>query len=90
MITNLDIPQDNVKAHLDIENEIQKRKNGHFTCVLRVDNGRIVDYNVITHVTIRDYLILKKIIIQEFTIAHHAPVGNTENPVLSNNNRRTT
>ena len=89
MIHNLEISEHNAQAHIDIEQEIQKQKNGLFTCVLRVDNGKIVDYNVIQYVDLRDYLVLKKVIIEEFTIAHHPVNGGEQNPIRTDNTKRT-
>lgn len=43
---DLNIPEDNIQAHVDIENDINKRKDGLFTFVLRISNGKITDYNL--------------------------------------------
>ena len=63
----LDIRDHNVQPHLDIENDIERRKNGLFTFTLRVNNGNIVDYNVFEYANARKYLVLKKIVIEEHT-----------------------
>lgn len=34
----------NTPAHLDIERDIQSQRDGLFTVILRVNQGRIVDY----------------------------------------------
>ena len=41
----LEIDQHNIKPHLDIENDIQKKRNGLFTFNLRINQGQIVDYS---------------------------------------------
>ena len=43
---DLNIPEDNIQDHVDIENDINKRKDGLFTFVLRISNGKITDYNL--------------------------------------------
>lgn len=44
----------NVRPHLDIENDIQEKKNGLFTFTLRTNAGNIVDYNVTETVNVQD------------------------------------
>lgn len=87
---NLDIKEHNKQAHIDIEHDIQKQQNGLFTFILRVDNNNIVDYNVVSYVDIRDYLVLKKIVITEFTISHDGTLGSQQNPLRTDNSQRTT
>ena len=41
---NLIISRHNIKPHLDIENDIQAKKNGLFTFNLRISQGNIEDY----------------------------------------------
>jgi len=66
---SLSIRQDNIPAYLDIENEIQLKQNGLFTFILRVNNGKIVDFNVLEYVDARaKYFRLKEIIRQELII----------------------
>jgi len=52
---NLSISQHNIKPHLDIEKDIQTRKNGLFTFNLRVNQGNIEDYAKFETVTIVQY-----------------------------------
>jgi hypothetical protein len=89
MIQNLTISEHNAQAHTDIEHDIEKQKKGLFTFILRIDNGNIVDYNVISYVDIRDYLVLKKVIIEEFTITHPAPHGSQQDTIRTDNRERT-
>lgn len=60
----------NIKPHLDIEEEVRRRKNGLFTFTLRVSNGNIVDFNVTEYVNPKQkYGIIKAILVEEFTVA---------------------
>ena len=63
------IRKHNEKAHLDIESDLSKKKEGVFTFVLRVNNGNIVDYSVVEYVDVTKYTGLEQIIIEEFTLA---------------------
>ena len=40
---SLDIREENVPAHLDIEKDIHKKANGVFTFTIKLNNGKIVD-----------------------------------------------
>lgn len=84
----LSIREHNMPAHLDIEADMALQKNGLFTFILRVNNGNIVDYNVVEYANARKYLILKKVIIQEFTVALNRGVGSIPDPVRTDNNKR--
>uniref|UniRef100_A0A6M3KCK9 Uncharacterized protein n=1 Tax=viral metagenome TaxID=1070528 RepID=A0A6M3KCK9_9ZZZZ len=64
----LSISDQNRQAHIDIENDIQKQGNGLFTFIIRVNNGNIVDYNVVEYTNASKYLVLKKIVIEEFIV----------------------
>ena len=46
----LSIPEANQQAHIDIENDIAQRKNGLFTFIIRVHDGRIEDYILLEYV----------------------------------------
>jgi|TARA_Y100000310_G_scaffold314835_1_gene364620 hypothetical protein len=46
----LSIPKENRQAHIDIESDIRKRKNGLFTFIIRVDEGKITDYTLMEYV----------------------------------------
>lgn len=89
MINNLTIAPQNVEAHTDIEHDIQKQKNGLFTFILRVDNGHIVDYNVVEYADIRKYLTLTRVIVAQFTVSRNPIVGNQSNTVRPDNGQRT-
>jgi hypothetical protein len=43
---DLSIRQHNRQAHIDIEEDLQRKKNGLFTFVLRINAGNIVDYSL--------------------------------------------
>lgn len=81
----LTIREHNIQAHLDVENEIQAKRNGTFTCILRVNNGNIVDSVIMEYGDARQYLVLKKIIIEEFTIPRTNGVGSGTDPLRSDN-----
>jgi hypothetical protein len=67
----LKIKEINVPAHLDIEQEIAKRKNGQMTFTLRIDKGNISDLTVVEYVNINEYLRLKSVTYTELTVASH-------------------
>lgn len=64
----LAIRSHNKQAHVDIEHDIQTQKNGLFTFIIRVNNGNIVDYNVVEYADMRKYLVLKKVILTEVLV----------------------
>ena len=84
----VDIPAQNIPAHLDIEKDIRTQQNGLFTFIIKVANGMIADYNVVEYVNISKYLRLKKIIIEQFTISRTVALGNQGNPVGTDNGQR--
>lgn len=47
MIYSLTIREHNKQAHIDIQNDVENKKNGLFTFVLKVNSGNIVDYLVL-------------------------------------------
>lgn len=66
---SLEIRDQNVPAHLDIEKEIEQRKNGLFTFTLRVNNGNIVDFNVTDYIIVQEkYGIIKLLEIERIVI----------------------
>jgi hypothetical protein len=83
-----DIREHNQRPHLDIEGDIQAQKNGQFTFILRVNNGNIVDYSVVEYADIRNYLVLTKVIIEEFTVPRGGGGGGQENALRPNNFQR--
>lgn len=69
---DLSIRNHNIKAHLDIETDIQRKKNGLFTFVLRINNGNIVDYAVIEYVNAQQkYIGIGEIVVTQFTVTHN-------------------
>lgn len=61
---DLEVSEHNKKVHNDIEEDIQRQGNGLFTCILRIHNGKIVDYNVVEYSNIKKYLKLKRIVLE--------------------------
>lgn len=66
------ISPQNEKPHTDIEHDIEAKKNGLFTFTLRVNGGKIVDYNVIEYVDARKYISLSKVIVEEYIISRNS------------------
>lgn len=65
----LNIRDANLKAHVELEEELTTRKNGLFTFTVRVNNGNIVDSNITEYVNIKEkYGIIEAILIEEVTI----------------------
>lgn len=71
----LQIRDNNIAAHLDIEKELEQRKDGQITFTLRVNNGNIVDLNITEYVPVKQKygvikaLVIEQVIIQEFPTA---------------------
>lgn len=65
---SLDIRRHNIQPHLDIEKEVENKKNGLFTFILRVNGGNIVDCNVMEYVNASDYLQLKRVTFHEVIV----------------------
>lgn len=84
----LSIREHNKKPHVDIEHDVQEKKNGLFTFILRVNNGNIVDYSVMEYADARKYLVLKQIVIEEHTVARYSGVGSKPDPIRSDNHQR--
>ena len=57
----LEIRSHNQQPHIDIENDIQLRRNGLFTFILRVNNGNIVDFNVMEYSDGTKYISLTRV-----------------------------
>ena len=69
----LQIRDSNIPAHLDIEKEVEDKKNGLFTFTIRVDNGSIVDFNVTEYVNVKQkYGVIKALLIEELSIAYNS------------------
>jgi hypothetical protein len=84
----LEISEHNAQAHLDIEEAIQKQKNGLFTFILRINNGNIVDFNLVYVTDARDYLKLTEVVVEELTLARSVDIGNKQNTIRSDNSER--
>jgi len=56
---------------MDIEKEIQNKKDGLLTFVIRVHNGIISDFNITEYVDVRQYFRLKSISFQELSVTRH-------------------
>lgn len=83
----------NDQAHLDIEDEIQKKKNGQLTFILRINNYVIVDLNILEYVSKEVYTELEQEVIKELTIPYIDRQTDRANAVRNtnsshNNNRR--
>ena len=81
----LDIREHNRQAHIDIEQEMQAKKDGLFTCIIRVNNGNIVDSVIMEYADARKYLVLKKVVIEELTIPRTVGIGSESDPLRSDN-----
>jgi hypothetical protein len=80
----------NVEPHLDIEKDIEKQKNGLLTFILRLDNGRIVDYNVVEYADFKKYFRLKNIIVTELTLTLNPQLGNQGTTVRTDDSQYST
>lgn len=71
-MTELTIRDYNVPAHMDIEKDIQGKKNGLLTFTLRVNAGNVVDYTVVEYVDARSkYGTVTAVLVQELTVTRH-------------------
>jgi hypothetical protein len=78
----------NLSAHEDIENDIQTKKDGLFTIILRINNTQVTDYTVIDHVQSDKYISLEQEIIEELTASYNSEEGNGKLPIRSTNSER--
>ena len=67
----LQINQHNIKPHLDIERDIQNKKNGLMTFNLRVNQGNIEDYAKFRTVDIIEYRSVSFTAIKESSSSHN-------------------
>ena len=81
----LSIRDHNIQPHIDIEDDLQTKKNGLFTFILRVNNGNIVDYVVMEYKDARQYLVIKKIVIEKFAVSRVNRIGSEPDSIRSNN-----
>ena len=81
---SLSIRQDNIQAYADIEADIKAKQNGLFTFIIRVNNGKIVDYNVLEYVTAKTkYLRLKELVTEKLIVVHNFNPGTFNNAIRS-------
>jgi len=81
----LSIRDTNVPAHLDIEKEIAKRKDGQMTFTLRINDGNIVDLAMVEYVDARSFLRIKSVTLEELTITHTPNARNQQDALRPNN-----
>lgn len=85
MIYELTIEEQNKKAHVDIEDDIKKQRDGLFTFTLRVNHGNIIDYTVTEYANAAKYLRLESIIIEQLTVSLDPPARSNTNAVRTDN-----
>lgn len=71
----------NIKPHLDIERDIQNKKNGLFTFNLRINQGNIEDYAQYETINASDYTNSITYFKQERVIARYSRTTVTEDRV---------
>jgi hypothetical protein len=49
-MTEVELRETNIPAHIDIEEDIRRKGNGQVTFTVRLNNGCIVDYNKVEYV----------------------------------------
>lgn len=81
---NLDIPQHNIKPHLDIEKDIQTQKNGLMTFTIRVNQGNIEDYVRYETITAARYSGFSFTTITQHITTRGAGSGGQENGIRDN------
>jgi len=72
---NLNINQHNIKPHLDIERDIQNKKNGLFTFDLRINQGNIEHYATRRIITSAEYTSVTIATFEESVTTHHLGEG---------------
>ena len=88
MTYDFDIRESNIPAHIDIEKEIDNKREGVFTFIIKVNNGNIVDLVIMEYADAREYLAIKKVTIQEHTIAYNRRVGSQAYAIRADNFQR--
>jgi len=68
---DLTIRRHNIQAHLDIEKDIQARKDGLFTFILRVNGGNIVDYVIMEQSDGSRYRSLTQVVVKKPASAYN-------------------
>lgn len=78
---SLNINQHNIKPHLDIEQDIQRKKNGLFTFDLRIHQGNIEDYANYETITIHEYRNTEFTVIEESTTTYDSGAGSNDHAI---------
>ena len=78
----LEIPIANIQQHVDLEKEIQTKKNGLLTFTIRLAGGKIVDLSLLEYVEIRREP--QRVITTELAITRIVGTGNQDNAVWGN------
>ena len=88
---DLTVRDHNRQPHIDIESDMQARKNGILTFSIRINDGDIVDYAPIEYIDAKTkYLALRSITIQEFSVPHDLGKRGTRDTFRGDNLQRTT
>lgn len=85
---DLAINEHNVKPHLDIEKDIQNKKNGLFTFNLRINQGQIEDYAKYETVVASDYTGFIVATFTELTVTRHIGGGSQEDGLRTDVSKR--
>lgn len=82
----LSLSKKNIRAHLDIERDIQKTNTGMFTFTIRINDGDIVDYAPVEYIDAKKkYFGLESIIVKEHTVSYHSTKRGRRNKVRGDN-----
>lgn len=85
---DLSINQHNIKPHLDIERDIQQKKNGLFTFNLRINQGNIEDYAKYETITAKHYTGVVFTIKEEYSVTFNTGVGGKKDAVRTDDSKR--
>ena len=88
MKTSLSISQHNIKPHIDIEKDIQTKKNGLFTFNLRISQGNIEDYKKYETITSQQYKGVTFFYSEERTFSYDPRVRGQEDAVRRDERQR--
>lgn len=67
---DLEIRPHNQQAHIDIENDLQAKKNGLFTFIIRVNGGNIVDYILMEQDDGRKYAGITRVVVKKSFVSY--------------------
>jgi hypothetical protein len=71
----LEIPYHNAQQHIDLEKEIQLKKNGLLTFTVRVAGGKIVDLSLLEYVARKRF---EETTITQLSITRSSGAGNKD------------